>query len=75
MPALSAGPSTISMARWSIPDWALKAGLTPENRIAQEAIADNPYRNFIAVREADAKEPWVAKLVARLPESDGQGGL
>lgn len=45
-------------------DWALKAGLTPENRIAQEAIADNPYRNFIAVREADAKEPWVTKLVA-----------
>jgi D-methionine transport system substrate-binding protein len=45
-------------------DWALKAGLTPENRIAQEAIADNPYRNFIAVREADAKEAWVAKLVA-----------
>jgi len=45
-------------------DWALKAGLTPENRIAQEAIADNPYRNFIAVREADAEEPWVAKLVA-----------
>lgn len=45
-------------------DWALKAGLTPENRIAQEAITDNPYRNFIAVREADAKEPWVAKLVA-----------
>ena len=31
-------------------DWALKSGLTPENRIAQEAIADNPYRNFIAVK-------------------------
>ncbi|MCM5552770.1 MetQ/NlpA family ABC transporter substrate-binding protein [Pleomorphomonas sp. NRK KF1] len=45
-------------------DWALKAGLSAENRIAQEAIADNPYRNFIAVREADAKEPWVVKLVA-----------
>lgn len=45
-------------------DWALKAGLTAENRIAQEAITDNPYRNFIAVREADAKEPWVTKLVA-----------
>lgn len=45
-------------------DWALKAGLTADNRIAQEAIADNPYRNFIAVREADAKEPWVVKLVA-----------
>jgi len=45
-------------------DWALKAGLTADNRIAQEAIADNPYRNFIAVRQADAKEPWVVKLVA-----------
>ncbi|WP_370674988.1 MetQ/NlpA family ABC transporter substrate-binding protein [Pleomorphomonas sp. PLEO] len=45
-------------------DWALKAGLTPDNRIAQEAIADNPYRNFIAVREADANAPWVKKLVA-----------
>lgn len=45
-------------------DWALKAGLSAENRIAQEAIANNPYRNFIAVREADAKEPWVVKLVA-----------
>jgi D-methionine transport system substrate-binding protein len=45
-------------------DWALKAGLTPEHRIAQEAIADNPYRNFIAVREADVREPWVGKLVA-----------
>ena len=45
-------------------DWALKAGLTPEHRIAQEAIADSPYRNFIAVREADAKEAWVGKLVA-----------
>jgi D-methionine transport system substrate-binding protein len=45
-------------------DWALKAGLGPDNRIAQEAIADNPYRNFIAVREADANEPWVKELVA-----------
>lgn len=32
-------------------DWALKSGLTPDNRIAQEPVADNPYRNFIAVRE------------------------
>ncbi|MCM5558830.1 MetQ/NlpA family ABC transporter substrate-binding protein [Pleomorphomonas sp. JP5] len=45
-------------------DWALKAGLSAKDRIAQEAITDNPYRNFIAVREADAKEPWVVKLVA-----------
>lgn len=45
-------------------DWALKAGLTVENRIAQEKIADNPYRNFIAVREADLNESWVKTLVS-----------
>ncbi|MBS3649446.1 MetQ/NlpA family lipoprotein [Pseudaminobacter sp. 19-2017] len=44
-------------------DWALKAGLTPENRIAQEAVADNPYRNFIAVKAESENEPWVKKLV------------
>ncbi|TIT29665.1 MAG: metal ABC transporter substrate-binding protein, partial [Mesorhizobium sp.] len=26
-------------------DWALKSGLGPDNRIAQEPVADNPYRN------------------------------
>lgn len=45
-------------------DWALKAGLTVENRIAQEKIADNPYRNFIAVRQADLNEGWVKTLVS-----------
>ncbi len=45
-------------------DWALKSGLTVENRIAQEKIADNPYRNFIAVREADLNAPWVKTLVS-----------
>ncbi|WLR95201.1 MetQ/NlpA family ABC transporter substrate-binding protein [Shinella zoogloeoides] len=44
-------------------DWALKSGLTPENRIAQEAVDDNPYRNFIAVREESKDEPWVKPLV------------
>lgn len=44
-------------------DWALKSGLTPENRIAQEPIADNPYRNFIAVKAGAENEPWVKKLV------------
>ncbi|MDQ0322001.1 D-methionine transport system substrate-binding protein [Pararhizobium capsulatum DSM 1112] len=44
-------------------DWALKSGLTPENRIAQEPVADNPYRNFIAVREESKEEPWVKPLV------------
>ncbi|MBB5537636.1 MetQ/NlpA family lipoprotein [Rhizobium giardinii] len=44
-------------------DWALKSGLTPENRIAQEQVADNPYRNFIAVREESKDEPWVKPLV------------
>jgi D-methionine transport system substrate-binding protein len=46
-------------------DWALKAGLDVEqDRIAQEAIEDNPYRNFIAVRTADLEAPWVEPLVA-----------
>lgn len=45
-------------------DWALKSGLTPEDRIAQEPIADNPYRNFIAVKAGSEQEPWVKKLVA-----------
>ncbi|MER8441259.1 MetQ/NlpA family lipoprotein [Mesorhizobium sp. M1312] len=45
-------------------DWALKSGLTPENRIAQEQIADNPYRNFIAVKAGNENEPWVKTLVA-----------
>lgn len=45
-------------------DWALKSGLGPENRIAQEPVADNPYRNFIAVKEGSENEPWVKTLVA-----------
>lgn len=44
-------------------DWALKSGLTPENRIAQEPIADNPYRNFIAVKAGTETEQWVKTLV------------
>ena len=45
-------------------DWALKSGLTPENRIAQEPIADNPYRNFIAVKAGSENDAWVKTLVA-----------
>ncbi|WP_159715922.1 MetQ/NlpA family ABC transporter substrate-binding protein [Geminicoccus flavidas] len=46
-------------------DWALKAGLDPDKeRIAQEPIENNPYRNFIAVRTEDKDAPWVAPLVA-----------
>ncbi|WP_334173963.1 MetQ/NlpA family ABC transporter substrate-binding protein [Pseudoxanthobacter sp.] len=46
-------------------DWAFKSGLNPATeRIAQEPLADNPYRNFIAVREGDQNQPWVAVLVA-----------
>ncbi|ESX70629.1 methionine ABC transporter substrate-binding protein [Mesorhizobium sp. LSHC420B00] len=45
-------------------DWALKSGLTSENRIAQEAVADNPYRNFIAVKAGNENQPWVKTLVA-----------
>lgn len=45
-------------------DWALKSGLTPENRIAQEPIADNPYRNFIAVKAGSENDGWVKTLVS-----------
>lgn len=45
-------------------DWALKAGLTPDDRIAQEPVADNPYRNFIAVKQGQENEAWVKTLVA-----------
>ena len=46
-------------------DWALKSGLKPEtDRIAQEPLADNPYRNFIAVKAGRENEPWVKTLVA-----------
>ena len=45
-------------------DWALKAGLGPNNRIAQEPTTDNPYRNFIAVKEGNQSQPWVKQLVA-----------
>ncbi len=45
-------------------DWALKAGLSPKDRIAQEQIDGNPYRNFIAVRQSDENAPWVKTLVA-----------
>jgi D-methionine transport system substrate-binding protein len=45
-------------------DWALKAGLSPKERIAQEPITDNPYRNFIAVKAGSENEPWVKTLVS-----------
>ncbi len=46
-------------------DWAFKVGLKPEkDRIAQESIADNPYRNFIAVKAGHENDPWVKTLVA-----------
>lgn len=45
-------------------DWALKSGLTPKDRIAQEPIDGNPYRNFIAVKQGSEGEAWVKTLVA-----------
>jgi D-methionine transport system substrate-binding protein len=45
-------------------DWAIKAGIQiPQERIAQEKVPGNPYRNFIAVNAKDAKSPWVKTLV------------
>jgi D-methionine transport system substrate-binding protein len=44
-------------------DWAVKAGIKiPQERIAQEQVANNPYRNFIAVNAADVNAPWVRTL-------------
>ncbi|WFU00917.1 MetQ/NlpA family lipoprotein [Rhizobium sp. CB3171] len=45
-------------------DWALKSGLSPKDRIAQEPIDGNPYRNFIAVKQGSENESWVKTLVA-----------
>ncbi|WFU08073.1 MetQ/NlpA family lipoprotein [Rhizobium sp. CB3090] len=45
-------------------DWALKGGLSPKDRIAQEPIDGNPYRNFIAVKQGSENEAWVKTLVA-----------
>jgi len=45
-------------------DWALKSGLTQADRIAQEPVADNPYRNFIAVKQGNENADWVKTLVA-----------
>jgi D-methionine transport system substrate-binding protein len=46
-------------------DWALKSGIdTAKERIAQESLENNPYRNFIAVRTADKDQPWVKTLVS-----------
>jgi D-methionine transport system substrate-binding protein len=45
-------------------DWAVKAGIKiPKERIAQEQVTGNPYRNFLAVNEKDANAPWVHTLV------------
>ena len=45
-------------------DWALKSNLTQADRIATEPVADNPYRNFIAVKAGHENDPWVKTLVA-----------
>ncbi|MFS8146619.1 MetQ/NlpA family lipoprotein [Rhizobium sp. BR 249] len=45
-------------------DWALKSGLSPAERVAQEPIADNPYRNFIAVKDENKGADWVKTLVS-----------
>ncbi|MBB5407696.1 D-methionine transport system substrate-binding protein [Paraburkholderia sp. HC6.4b] len=45
-------------------DWAIKAGIKiPQERIAQEKVPGNPYRNFIAVNAKDANAVWVKAIV------------
>ncbi len=44
-------------------DWALKSGIQiPQERLAQEQVAGNPFRNFIAVNASDVNAPWVRTL-------------
>ena len=57
-------------------DWALKSGLKPDkDRIAQEPLADNPYRNFIAVKAGHENAPWVKSLVASYQNDDVKQAL
>ncbi|MGR2856800.1 MetQ/NlpA family ABC transporter substrate-binding protein [Erwinia sp. 1181_3] len=51
-------------------DWALKSGLTKEDRIAQENVKGNPYNNFIAVKKENVNAPWVKTLVASYQNDD-----
>lgn len=52
-------------------DWALKSGLSQDKeRIATEPVADNPYRNFIAVKAGHENDAWVKPLVAAY-QNDG----
>ena len=57
-------------------DWALKSGLKPDrDRIAQEPLADNPYRNFIAVKAGHENDSWVKTLVAAYQNDDVKQAL
>jgi len=52
-------------------DWAIKAGIKiPQERIAQEKVPGNPYRNFIAVNAKDANAPWVKTIVASYQQAN-----
>lgn len=45
-------------------NYAVPASLIPgKDSIAIEPPVNNPYNNFIAVREKDKDAPWIAKLV------------
>lgn len=52
-------------------DWAFKSGIPVDRqRIAQEAAANSPYVNFVAVNAEDAHAAWVAPLVAAVHQPD-----
>jgi D-methionine transport system substrate-binding protein len=44
-------------------DWALKAGLALDQRIATEAVEGNPYRNVIAVQAGHEGDPRIRTLI------------
>ncbi|MFZ7320516.1 MetQ/NlpA family ABC transporter substrate-binding protein [Comamonas jiangduensis] len=44
-------------------NFAISAGLNPKKDAIALERADGPYVNILAVREADLKQPWAAKLI------------
>jgi len=44
-------------------DWALKANLGTDQRIASEAVVNNPYRNIIAVQAGHENDPRIRTLI------------
>ncbi|MFM4997108.1 MetQ/NlpA family ABC transporter substrate-binding protein [Aeromonas sanarellii] len=56
-------------------DWALKSGLSQQQRIYSETAKENPYNNFIAVKSGNESAPWVKTLVASYQNEEVKAAL